>query len=64
MVEPTTAKTKKKVEMNSAMYALRALRVTDCSNRAASDVRAILISHMYIYSICMKLSNLLKEEMV
>ena len=41
MEDPTTAKTKKKVEMNSARYDLKASRVTDCSKRASRDVGAI-----------------------
>lgn len=38
MEDPTTAKTRRKVEMNSARYDRRAVTVTDCANRAANVV--------------------------
>lgn len=42
MEDPTTANTKKNVEMNSARYDLKASRVTDCSKWAVNEVGVIL----------------------
>lgn len=42
MAAPIAAKTKKKVEINSARYDLRAFGVTQCCKRETSDVIVIV----------------------
>ena len=51
MAEPAAAKTKMKVEMNSARYARRALGVTDCWKWAVNAVLVAIDRSLFVFLI-------------